>query len=263
MYHGDSVGITRGTLRRFLRLRTDKEFPHFDAKNKLELLAVKAGMKPAFLGIVEGSETPLRVASALLDLRCKLSTTPPPYFSRTPHVTSSFLTAYGRACQTTAFWIYSEERIETDISATLAGKLNEGHVLGYPQCCVKWHEEKRTLQAEASFQDIELYISENPSDLMNRGYERIEEEYEALLCTCRPPTYSENEERVFGEINDHIERTYKTYPFAPHWACSPCLDGKNMETEKLNLLYKKLAMDVSPKLAQTVVESLEDALRTK
>jgi hypothetical protein len=83
MYHRDSVGITRGTLRTFLRLRTDKEFPHFDAKNKLELLAVKAGMKPAFLGVVRGSETPLRVASALLDLRCKPSTTPPPYFSRT------------------------------------------------------------------------------------------------------------------------------------------------------------------------------------
>jgi hypothetical protein len=68
---------------------------------------------------------------------------------------------------------------------------------------------------------------------------------------------------VFGEINDHIERTYKTYPFVPHWTCSSCLDGKNMETEKLNLLYKKLAMGVSPKLAQTVVESLEDTLRTK
>ena len=252
--HG--LNVPRSVLKRFLRLRTTRQYPHFDAKNKLEILAVKAGIKPAF-SVTRGETSQLRLAATLLNLKYKLTTTPTPYFSREPKVKSSFLEAFIHIYQEEAAWIYSEARIESMISAALSGRLNEGYVLGYPECCIKWHEENRVLQVESIFQDVETYISENSSALINAQRGGGEKEiYEFLLCESTPPTYHEIEDRVFVDINDHIERTYRRYPFAPHWACSSCLDGQSKETERLNRQYQKLAMNINPKLAQMIVKSL-------
>ena len=250
--------LSRSLLKKYLRLKTDRGFRHLDAKNKLEILAVKFGLKPAFLGLAE-ARTNFEHAAILLNLKYQLTNTPPPYFSRKPRVRESFLSAFVRIMMGEVVWIYSDVQVKSRISASLAGRLNEGHVLGYPQCCIRWHEKKRVLQVESVFQDIESYISRNPLALMNAQRGGGEEEmYEALLCDPRGQGYHDNQDRVSAERSQHIERTYKRYPFVPHWACSSCLEGKNEETERLNRQYQELAMNVSPGLAREIIRSLSN-----
>jgi hypothetical protein len=217
------AGLSRTTMRRFLRLKTDREFHHFDAKNKLEILAVRFGLKPAFLGLGEAG-TSLKRAAALLNLDYQFTSTPPPHFSRKPRVENSFLGAFIGMMKEEAVWIYSDAQIKLKISAFLAGELNEGHILGYPQCCIRWHEENRVLDVESRFEDIESYIGENPSVLAQYGGK--DRAYEALLHSI----HGGSSERVFNTIDEHITETYRRYPFVPHWACSQCLEGANKET---------------------------------
>jgi len=74
------------------------------------------------------------------------------------------------------------------------------------------------------FQDIELYISKNPSALVNAQRGGGEQEmYEALLLQPKDQMCLESENRFSANVDQHIERTYRQYPFVPHWAFSLCV----------------------------------------
>jgi hypothetical protein len=253
------TGLSRATMRRFLRLRTDmeREYRHFDAKNRLEILAVRFGLKPAFLGVGEAG-APLKHAARLLHLNYQFTGIPPPYFSRKPKVENSFLSAFIRTLQREEIvWIYSDAQIEPKISACLAGELNEGYVLGYPQCCIRWHEENRVLEVESKFEDIESYIAQTPAVLAQ--HRKKDAAYEALMDSIE----GRSSEKVFNSIDEHIMETYRRYPFVPHWACSQCLEGASNETERLNRQYQELVMRLSPDLASEIIHSLSKVIAAK
>lgn len=253
------------TLKKLLKLKTNS-LKHFDLKNKLEILATKVGIKPAFEGFT-GAGSPYKDvhdnisvlirAAALVGLRYKLTNTPPPFFSRKPDIKSSFLSAWSKSIVSgyASIWLYRDVQLEHLISASIAGDLNEGYVLGYPECCIKWHEENRVLEVESCFQDIEQYLIINPLALQDlRSSSKTEEQmYMRLLHLPIPLT---REELWFKTVDRQILETWKRYPLAPHWACSSCLSSKSKETEKLNNQYKEFAMSLDPKFANEVERSV-------
>jgi len=248
----ENEAISKKALRRLLKITTD-ESSHLDVKNKLEIMAVKAGIKPVFLETSEGSYlNTLEWAATLLNLKYKLTELPPPYFSRKPNVDPSFLNVWGKD-EIKAIWIYRDVRAEPLISKSVTGRLNDGHVFGYPACCIKWHEESRTRQVEAEFQDIQEYISENPPELMDLQSKTMEETYLALMKT---PFSKRHWDEVLQSVGMHVIETYERYPFVPHWACSSCLSGESRETERLNDQFRELAEKLDPKFARKIVDTV-------
>lgn len=195
----NALGIDRKTVERILGFKTNP-LPMMDARNKLEIFAVKTGLKPAYLGNMHVKSTIndnlsiLSQLAAISGLQYRKTDIPPLYFSRKPNVPSDFINAYFIREDFDAAWIYKDPEIESKIRDCLSGKLNEGYVLGYPVCCIKWHEEKRVQEVESAFNH-------------DKGkWER--------------------------SVSKHLLGTWERYPFAPHWACMKCLNGKNGEKGK-------------------------------
>jgi len=207
----DILSIPQKTIQRILRFTTNP-IPMMDARNKLEIFAVKTGLKPAYLGNRDVKSTIndnldiLKQLAAIIGLKYKITGIPPLYFLRRPNVPNDFINAYFTREDFDILWIYNDPKIESKIRNCLSGELNEGYVLGYPECCIKWHEEKRVLEVESAF-----------NQNMHK-WERI--------------------------TDKHLFGTWKKYPFAPHWACSKCLNGQNQETERLNNQYRELARKI-------------------
>jgi len=200
----------------------------FDAKNKLEIIAVKIGLKPAFQEFRQ-SKSPInpdlqliKQLAVTLGLKYKSTTIPPPYFSRKPRVDSSFLDDYYNPTDYEALWIYEDPRIERKIAESVKGKLNEGHILGYPECCIKWRAEARVLSIEAIYEGKGEYA------------QRI--------------------------IDEHLLNTWKRFPFVPHWACTSCLSGRSRKTKGLNNEYRELARKVSWNFEKAFIDKVRQFL---
>jgi hypothetical protein len=219
----DSRIISRRLRKKILRLKTNPK-PLFDLRNKLEVFAVKTGLKPSCVGTLDlmnsGSKfddniSSLKQIAKMVGLKHKVTTTPPLYFSRPPNVPESFLDAYYDRDNFEMLWIYDNPEVESSIDKCLSGKLNEGHVLGYPKCCIDWHEEKRVLEVESRLS-------------------REDAEFQLML-----------EEHVLG--------TWKKYSFVSHWACSSCLSEESRETKKLNQKYRELAIRIGEDFRKKLV----------
>lgn len=196
-------------------------------------------------------------AAILLKLKHKVTANPPLYFSRTPKVNGSFLKAYYHQDSET-LWIYRDAAIEERIDESIKGKMNEGCVLGYPECCMKWHMEYRTREIESVFQDVENFMVRNPLVL---GYCQIgteEDIYQQVLGMNYP---KEENEQVWAVINHQLLETYRHYPYVPHWACNACLTGESKETEKCNAKYEELMESVDPKFKLEYFDSIKRAVR--
>lgn len=220
----DSIIIPRKIIKRILRLRINP-IPMMDAKNKLEIFAVKTGLKPAYLGTkdikcaINDNLALLKQLAAITELKYKITNVPPLYFSRKPSVPRDFLSAYFTRGDFEIIWIYADPKIEPEIRRCLSGELDEGYVLGYPECCIKWHEEKRVLEVESAF---------------NQNMD----EWECIT-------------------DKHLFGTWEKYPFVPHWACLACLCGKNQETEKLNNQYRELARKVGFNFEKDLIANIK------
>lgn len=257
------INISKRTIKKFLRLKPHP-IPMFDVRNKLELLAVKTGLKPAFQenrdvrSNLNPNLTVLKQMANMLGLKHKFTTNPPLYFSRRPNVKSSFLDAYYGKTDFEALWIYDDPKVESRILRCVSGKLNEGYVLGYPKCCVKWHKEARVLEVESNFKDMEKHMTTHPFELTGLHVETEEEMYEAILNTPYP---SESVEEWQKTIDEHLLGTWKKYLFVPHWACSTCLNGESKKTEKLNNKYKELAKNVNLNFEKDFIHEVKQFLK--
>ena len=238
--------INRKSIRRILRLKTNP-IPMFDVKNKLEIFAVKTGLKSAFQGCRNIECEPkkdlslLKQIAVMMKLKHKTTINPPLYFSSKPKVRSSFLKVYYNPNSFEALWIFDDPVVEAKIDDCILGKLNDGHIFGYPKCCIRWHEEKRVLEVESSFEDLENHIARNPLLIHQLPIDTEEEMYKNVLNMSYP---TEKDDKFWQVVNRHIIRTYEQYPFVPHWACSNCLEGENKETEDLNRKYEALALEI-------------------
>lgn len=241
--------VPRRILKKLQRSRTDSE-PYQDLRNKLQILAVKSRTKPAFLGFPAGN-TGLRQLGALLDLHQKVTAAPPPHFTKRPDVKDSFLKAsMDVLCpKDPVLWLYSDIGVESLISRCIDGVLNEGYVLGYPRCCVEWHEAMRVPEMESCFRQIEERITTDPQMLKSIPARTEMETYRFILLHWRVP------------YPDYALETTRQYPFAPHWACPSCLSRESNESEKLNNQYNELATNFDPKFAQAIERAASDSLR--
>jgi len=191
----------------------------FDARNKLEILAVNSGLKDAFFA--EGSKgwnnlLSLKRLAMKIGLHCKSTRAPPFYFSKIPNVDDNFLRDYYQNENIESLWIYDNIEVESKIIKCLSGQLNEGYILGYPECCIRWHEGCRVIEVEETFNETR---------------------------TCIKSDYKKEKEWQ-RKIDNQLFETWKKYPFVPHWACSDCLRGKSQKTEQLNNKYKELAVSI-------------------
>lgn len=226
-----NIKIPRRTIKKILRVKTNN-IPSFDVKNKLEIFAVKEGLKPAYAGsrnledvdsIVSDNLPMLKQITKIVGLKSMQTNAPPLYFSRQPNVASDFLNAFYNQEDTDVLWIYDDPEIKQRIRRCISGELNEGYLLGYPECCIKWHEERRVLEIESAF------------------LQNIEE---------------------FQKIMDkHVLATYEKYPFVSHWACAACLSGRSRRTEKLNHKYRELALSISQDFEKIVVQKVKQTLQ--
>ena len=235
----------------------------FDLRNKLEMFAVKTGLKPAFLGSRSMCEsrkelTSLKQIAIIMGLEHRTRENPPLYCSRKPKVNGSFLKVYYNQKHFEALWVYSDPRVEAKINKCMSGDLNEGYVLGYPECCINWHEEYRTLEVESEFQDLENHMARNPFILTDIHIETEEGLYGQVLSMSYP---KEENEKVWRSINRHLIETYKRYPYVPHWACSACLEGKSKETEKLNARYEELLARIGSNFQKEFLDNVEQAVQ--
>lgn len=215
-----------------------------DLKSKLEIFAVKSEIKLAFLELFPGDNIHrFKKVARLLDLHYKETNIPPPHFIRKPCVKSSFLKALVAlsVAGKQSIWIYSDTRVESMISQCIAGELNDGHILGYPECCVRWHEQNRAPETESCFKDIEDYLTKNPQAYHDIRAETEEEIYKSILSHWQNP------------FPRYALETYRRYPFVPHWACPSCLSGESEESRKLNGEYKQLAINLDPKFAEEII----------
>jgi hypothetical protein len=134
--------VSKRIMKRLLRSRIGSS-RYWDVRNKLHILAVKSDLRQAFMDYTEGSTDLLR-AAALLDLRHKVTVAPPLRIRRQPNVRESFFkTAMDFLQPAKAFWLYSNIEVESLICRCIGGVLNVGYILGYPKCCVEWHEDIR------------------------------------------------------------------------------------------------------------------------
>jgi hypothetical protein len=235
----------------------------FDLRNKLELFAVKTGLKSCFLVSRDACESKkelnaVKQIATLMKLKYITTINPPLYYSRKPKVKSSFLQAYYDQTQSETLWVYCDPLVKVKIDKCISGKLNEGYVLGYPECCIRWHEECRTLEVESEFHDLEGHIVRNPFLVAHCQIETEADIYKYILGTAYP---KEENEKIWKIINQHLIETYRVYPYVPHWACSACLEGKSKETEKLNAEYKNLSEKIDKNFQKEFLVSVKQAVR--
>jgi len=226
-----NIKVPRRIIKKILRAETNR-VPFIDMKNKLEIFAVKERLKPAYAGsrdlkdidlTVSDNLPRLRQIARIVGLKCMQTNAPPLYFSKHPNVTSEFLDTFYNRTDTDVLWIYDNSKIKLKIHKCISGELNEGYILGYPKCCIRWHEERRVLEIESAF--------------------------------------LQNVEKFQKIMDKHVLETYDKYPFVPHWACSACLSGASKRTEKLNHKYRELAASISHDFDKIVVQKVRQIVR--
>lgn len=216
--------------------------PTEDLRNKLEIVAVKAAVKPAFFGLPSETETltALKNLSKKIGLISKITRLPPVFVSRAPTVPSAFFNVWAKTNGRKGIWLYRTRYVETSIELCLKGKLNEGYILGYPECCIKWHEEMRVQDAEQHYEKVQQKLNKDPL-AFNVIYASTERElYRGLLSNL------EMSESFPLEVSEHLAETNKKYPFVDHIACTQCLTGSSQKTKVLNMQLKQLAKSMSP-----------------
>lgn len=241
--------LPRGSLRKLLRSKTESN-RYWDLKNKLEVLAVKCELKPAFLAST-GPSVVFQQLAALFDLYVKVTEGPPPHYMRKANVTDNFLKASMEVMspKRSVMWLYSDIQVESLISRCINGELNEGSILGYPQCCIEWHARMRVPEMESCFRQIEERIRNDPQMLRSVQARTELEMYRFILRHWRSPP------------SNYMIETMRRYPFVPHYACPLCLSRNSKESEKFNNQYRKLAAGLSPEFAQEIEQSTSDSLR--
>lgn len=210
----------------------------------LAIIAVLNGIKPAFMGDEEECFEEYKEAARRLGLGLLLTKRPPTdtYPIRKPRVPASFIKAFhgvGEYKDKRAVWLYKDARNPERISRTVSGRLDEGYVLGYPECCIQGYGEDRTILVETIYNHI-----------LNHYHLKTDLEAVKILLTDPP----------FPAPKIRVRESFEKFPFISHVACNNCIQGKSGESSKLNQELRKLATEAG--LKGRIVESMTDLLAT-
>ena len=218
-----------------LQLSTD---PYEDLRNKLAILSVRASLKECFQ---EFGENAYSISESIgvfkqMDFSAKVTGLPPPYFYGSSQVPSWFLNEYISMSQITrqnecCIWLYVENSVESKILSSLNGALDEGYVLGYPDCCIKWYEEMWRKQIEVLYQYIlHRYNLKDQCEIIGKLRFSNAQDFAHLFL------------QIFTDVN--LEKTVRTFPFVFHIACKNCLENSKSPTALVNKQNKRLALNL-------------------
>lgn len=210
----------------------------------LAIIAVLNGIKPAFMGDEVEYLEEYKEAGRRLGLRVLVTKRPPTdtYQIRRPLVPMSFIEAYHGAVEEKekrAAWLFRQTETSERISRSVAGQLDEGYVLGYPECCVRAYGEDRAMLVETVYRYI-----------VDRHHAKTEEEAVKVLLTDPP----------FPAPKSRVHESFEKFPFISHVACSDCIEGESEKSSKLNQELRRLATEAG--LKGRIVESMTDLLAT-
>lgn len=231
-------------LRKIETLRLSS-VPYEHYISMLAIIAILNGIKPAFMGDEVEYLEEYKEAGRRLGLRVLVTKRPPTdtYKIRRPLVPMSFIKAYHGAVEDKekrTAWLFRQTETSERISHSISGQLDEGYVLGYPECCIRAYGEDRAMLVETVYNYV-----------VDRYHPKTEEDAVKVLLTDPP----------FPAPKSRIHESFEKFPFISHVACSDCIDGRSQKSSKLNQELRKLATEVG--LKGRIVESMADLLATR
>ena len=206
----------------------------------LEIVAVACDKKPTHLqGQGRRSETFLRGVEETAG-RHGLRTLRTPamaeflFWPRKPNYETEFfkwqreVDRRPRAQQPSVLWVFKDPALESVIARTVSGDIDASAALGYPECCVRCHDE----------------LGVKASEMLVEGYKR---EYGAKSVEDLI-RLSETNAKVRLDLvypGQRIRQSAVKFPFVQFVACEHCLVEKNSPAARANREAKKLARNLS------------------
>jgi hypothetical protein len=191
-----------------------------EPKSGLEALSVAAGLRPTYFVYFPGvSCTDLSLEARKFDeialpLGLQTVVTNPPSLWFPDKGTDAIETLQRtEGGESGAVWFFRESSVADAIKKATIGEVDAGMVLGYPECCVSWHQKVR---------EIELVRWRSAKRTSIGGSN------EALTAKSDPSEFTPK------SASRHATLTLRSYPFVSHVACTPCLANRHSSTSKLN-----------------------------
>ena len=223
--------------------------PYEDLRDKLAIITVRASFKECFQEFGENSYMINEYIEVLkrMGFNAKVTGLPPPYFYGMPKVPSWFLKEYVSVTEIArqnehCIWLYVENSVESKILSSLKGILDEGYLLGYPDCCIKWYEEMWRKNIEVLYHYI-----------LHKYTPKDRYEITKALKYSKAQDFAHLFIQIFTDVN--LERTVRIFPLVFHIACENCLEDSESPTASINNQNKHLASN----LDKDFCKRIEDA----
>lgn len=208
--------------------------PFCETPEVLGLLATAEGIKRAFcipcIGaeyLDEGGLAFLQELGRQLGLKVRATAESSYWYMDKPSEATEKLDSLICSLQTDhrAVWFYRLPEIDAELDLVDDRKIDCGSVLGYPPCCVEWHQKLRRAEAERWYKaNANSYanIKKQPLEKVFKGVDKFSQK---------------------KAVNRRMQD--KKFPFAQHTVCPQCFaDGSPTSLE--NSALAKLAKSANP-----------------
>ncbi len=200
-------------------------------KNIFELLGVAVGIRPTcffrwfgedYNKLSEIAHSFDRIA-VLLDLKTVVGESPSLWFpDKGADASEDLRRSEGESI---VVWFFRGSSTENAIARATAGEIDAGIVLGYPECCVRWHQAMRKKEL-AGWRSAKLTA--------------VQERNERSIVELGTDAFSPRSAKRRATL------TEKNYPFVSHVACNRCIADGHSPTARLNSSLDRLAKTVDP-----------------
>lgn len=226
--------------------------PYEDAIERLSLLTVLADLRPvAALGFGDKSVSLPRLKDILINQGLKAVITGGIFVSTldlvgeipsaVAEVNDLLNRESHRRNKTKILWVFSDPKMRERIKEVVAGKLNAGTLLCYPECCVRKERQDNARFLRAFLNAIIAAVGEDPK--------AVERALRQDLNVSVPDG---------TEDCSRVPRTIQRFPFVLHVACNKCLASDTSASAALNQAYEALASETDPALCERILHSLEE-----
>jgi hypothetical protein len=234
-----------------LRFDPEKPSPLENLLDRLEIMAVAKGLKPAHLnGQGLHSESVIRQIQTLAGKYGLATLTTRRVEKLFPHriarVEPELWEAHlcwgeaSRRDEPDVLWVFTKPELEMPIRETVEGKRDVSFVLGYPDCCVR-------AEADESMHQFELYV-----DALKRNYPGSS--VKQLLSWLEQDTEVEVDLDPLRGQQDSLEK----FPFVQFHACAHCLREVGSPASKSNRVMEELAKELSTEFHRRVIKEAQN-----
>ena len=234
---------------------------------RLEIMAVETGLKPAFAAGQSGHNLSfnrqlekfaanngfLAVSTPGVSAFTQLLALP------THNIGSSLLKTITMLIRQSVpnpdqqiLWLFKDSRLKESIDLCVAGQIPVGDVLGYPRCCTDGY-----LELEAQRMQTELdYFRQHHGAKTDADLVAL---YQSETDITGP--HKERIEVVCSTMTTRQANSIKRLPFVHFIACPRCQDDPGSPAAQLNQKMAQLASDLSPTFARKFTSYAENYFR--